>query len=521
MEPRLRALCDLGVALAREGAGRHEYDGHVQDLSPVGVRRGLAALGGDPIPDPYDEALVAAQEAAARAFFGELRLHRRNPMPHLENLDVSGYDREYAPAQQRAGARTRHLAAWPAAVDGSVAALDEVTPAIATATLSAARGLSAGLDAADPVESAALAAQARLVAHLEAAAGSGSGSGDSADGDLGAAALGADGLTLLLSAAEAMDVDLAAMAARADAERDRLRAMLEEACGRLAPGRPVTELVPELLRDHPDADGVIAEAQALADEVIAWATERRLVPYSDGTCVVAPAPESRQWAMAMMAWAAPGEPDTPSFYWVTPPRPEWPEQEQAEWLQVFSRTTLPAITVHEVAPGHFSHGLALRHAPTEPRRLFGSDAFVEGWAHYVEEVAIEEGFHADDPRYVIGVSVEALLRVTRLACAIGLHADGMTVAEAARRFEADAFLAGQAALSEARRGTFDPTYGRYTWGKLEILALRERARREWGAGFDLPRFHAAMLELGAPPLGLLPYALAGGPASADGSRRPR
>ena len=300
------------------------------------------------------------------------------------------------------------------------------------------------------------------------------------------------------------------MAARAEAERDRLRALLEEACGRLAPGRPVAELVPELLRDHPDADGVIAEAQALTDEVIAWAAERRLVPYSDGTCVVAPAPESRQWAMAMMAWAAPGEPDTPSFYWVTPPRPEWPEHEQAEWLQVFSRTTLPAITVHEVAPGHFSHGLALRHAPTEPRRLFGSEAFVEGWAHYVEEVAIEEGFHADDPRYVIGVSVEALLRVTRLACAIGLHANGMTVAEAARRFEDDAFLAGQAALSEARRGTFDPTYGRYTWGKLEILDLRERARRQWGAGFDLTRFHAAMLELGSPPLGLLPYALGGG-----------
>jgi hypothetical protein len=509
------------VAESREGAGRHEYDGRVQDLSPGGVRRGLAALVGDPLPDPYDEALVAAQEAALQALFGELRLHRRNPMPHLGNLDVSGYDREYAPAEQRAEARTRHLAAWPAAVDGSIAALDEVTPAIAAATLSAARGLSAGLDAADPVEGAALDAQARLVAHLEAAAGSGSGSGDSADGDLGAAALGADGLTLLLSAAEAMDVDLAAMAARADAERDRLLAMLEEACGRLAPGRPVTELVPELLRDHPDADGVIAEAQALTDEVIAWATERRLVPYSDGTCVVAPAPESRQWAMAMMAWAAPGEPDTPSFYWVTPPRPEWPEQEQTEWLQVFSRTTLPAITVHEVAPGHFSHGLALRHAPTQPRRLFGSDAFVEGWAHYVEEVAIEEGFHADDPRYVIGVSVEALLRVTRLACAIGLHTDGMTVAEAARRFETDAFLAGQAALSEARRGTFDPTYGRYTWGKLEILDLRERARREWGAGFDLPRFHAAMLELGAPPLGLLPYALEGGPASADGSRRPR
>ena len=378
MEPRLRALCDLAVAESREGAGRHEYDGQVQDLSPSGVRRGLAALGGEPLSDPYDEALVRAQEAAARASFGPLRLHRRNPMPHLANLDVSGYDREYAPPGQRAAARIRHLSAWPAAVDGSIAALDEVTPAIAAATLSAARGLSAGLGPDDPVEAAALAAQARLVAHLESVAGSGGESGESGDGALGPAALGADGLSLLLSAAEATEVDLAAMAARADAERDRLRAMLEQACGRLAPGRPVAELVPELLRDHPDADGVIAEAQALTDEVIAWAAERRLAPYSDGTCVVAPAPESRQWAMAMMAWAAPGEPDTPSFYWVTPPRPEWPAQEQAEWLQVFSRTTLPAITVHEVAPGHFSHGLALRRAPTEPRRLFGSTAFIEG-----------------------------------------------------------------------------------------------------------------------------------------------
>ena len=55
----------------------------------------------------------------------------------------------------------------------------------------------------------------------------------------------------------------------------------------------------------------------------------------------------------------------------------------------------------------------------------------------------------------------------------------------------------------ARRATFDPTYGRYTWGKLEILKLRERARKDWGAGFTLQRFHKALLDLGSPPLGLL------------------
>src|ERR1700761_8719089 len=98
MDARLRALCDLRIAEAREGGGRHEYDGRVQDLSPSGVAAGLAALGGDPIADPFDEALVSAKEAEARVFWGELRMHRRNPMPHIANLDVGGYDREYAPA---------------------------------------------------------------------------------------------------------------------------------------------------------------------------------------------------------------------------------------------------------------------------------------------------------------------------------------------------------------------------------------------------------------------------------------
>jgi uncharacterized protein (DUF885 family) len=86
----------------------------------------------------------------------------------------------------------------------------------------------------------------------------------------------------------------------------------------------------------------------------------------------------------------------------------------------------------------------------------------------------------------------------------------MTVQQAARRFETDTHLAGPAALSEARRATFDPTYGRYTWGKLEILRLRERARKEWGVGFTLQRFHKALLDLGSPPLGLLGTAVARG-----------
>jgi hypothetical protein len=504
LSPRVRAVCDLNVSEAREGSGRHEYDGKPQDLSPSGVRAGLARLtaaraDGERAADAFDEAQLAAAEEHKHVVYAELELHRRNPLMHLAELDLSDYDRDYAPQAVRDAARAEHLAAWPRVADAAVESLDQLSAPVAQALLGGVRGLAAGLNArpddlsSQAAREAARAAHARLVAHVERAA---------ADGDPDPA-LGSGSFAALMSSAEAMPVDVGRLAEQADAERDRLHALLADGCARLQPGRPALEVARELVRDHPDGAGVMDAARLWTERAIAFTREHDLVPYHDGVCLVGPAPESRRWAMAMMVWAAPGEPEGPSWYHITPPDQAWPEREQEEWLEVFSATTLPGITVHEVAPGHFSHGRALRHLTSDVRRNLLSLAFVEGWAHYGEELCVEEGFGADDPRIAIGIWLEALVRVTRLACAIGVHTAGMNVAEAARRFEADTHLSGQSALSEARRATFDPTYGRYTWGKLELLKLRERARKEWGTGFSLQRFHKALLDLGSPALGLL------------------
>jgi hypothetical protein len=500
LTPRLRAVCDLDVAEVREFSGRHEYDGKIQDLSRNGVRAGLARMAepsaaGALLGDPHDDAHLATFENAVRVSLGDLEMHRRNPLPHMAGLDLACYDREYAPQAQRDSARSAHLAAWPEAIDAATDTLDRLTAPVAAALAEPIRGLPAGIPATagERVVQNALAAHARLVAFVDRAAAHG-------DPD---AALGTAALSALMSSAEGMPLDLGRLADRADAERDRLTALLRESCARVDPDRPPLEVARELVRDHPDADGVIAAARHWTQLAIAFTRGHDLVPYHDGECRVGLAPESRRWSMAMMSPAAPGEPEGPSWYHITPPEDSWPEEDREEWLEVFSATTLPGITVHEVAPGHFSHGRAIRRAPTEVRRTLHSAAFVEGWAHYAEELCVEEGFCLGDPRFAIGIWLEALVRVTRLACAIGVHTEGMTVAEGARRFEADTHLAGAAALSEARRATFDPSYGRYTWGKLEIMALRDRARNEWGPGFSLRRFHSAMLDLGSPPLGLL------------------
>ncbi|MGP3932521.1 DUF885 family protein [Nonomuraea sp. KM88] len=490
LDARLRAVADLIVPEAREGGGRHEYDGRIQDLSPDGVRAGLARLGEGAAPaDPHDARHLEVFEEGLRTQLGALALHRRNPLLHLSNLDLACYDRDYAPAGDRAAAKAAHLALWPEAVSNALDALDQVPAPVAKSLASTARGLAAGV-----TDEVALRAHGRLVAHIERAA-------DEGDPD---AALGGEALAGLMGTSEGLPVDLGRLAERADAERDRLMALLAESCAKLGErGRPPLDVVRELVKDHPDADGVIEAARIGTEKAIAFTREKDLVPYHDGECLVGPAPESRRWAMAMMSWNAPGEPEGPSWYHVTPPDPSWPRQDQEEWLEVFSRTTLPAINVHEVAPGHFSHARALRRAPSEVRRLLQSTAFIEGWAHYAEELCVEEGFEAGDPRFEIGVWLEALIRVTRLACAIGVHTGQMTVEEGARRFASDTHLAGPAATAEAERASFDPTYGRYTWGKLLIRDLREQARKEWGAGFTLQRFHKSLLDLGSPPLGLI------------------
>ncbi|WP_159942979.1 DUF885 family protein [Nocardiopsis sp. FR6] len=510
LPPRIRALADLMPGNMREGSGMHEYDGRVADMSPDGVRAALSRLGGDPLDDPHDEAHLAAFENALRYELGELQLHRANPLYHLGELDLSAYDREYAPRAERDAARVRHLTAWPRVVDNAIAALDRVPGPVAEALLGAVRGAAEGLpdDLPADVREAALAAHARLVAHIERAAGEGPGS----------AALGARELTRLMGSGEAAEVDLADLAARADAERDRLRARLAESVARLAPGRDTMEFVRELTRQHPDTDGVLEAARRWTRLALDFTAERGLAPHGDGECRVDVSPPSQRWATAMMSWSGPWEADTPSFYFITPPDASWTKEEAEEWLEMFSHTTLPAVSVHEVAPGHFSHGRALRRAPGPVRRALHSMTFAEGWAHYVEEVCVEEGFGAyaaerlGDPSWTAdhfeaGVWVEALIRVTRLSVAIGVHSGTMTVAEAAARFAEDTPLQGPAALSEARRATFDPTYGRYTWGKLEILRLRERARELWGGEFTLQRFHRALLDLGSPPIGLIGTAL--------------
>ncbi|MGH3167978.1 MAG: DUF885 family protein, partial [Trebonia sp.] len=291
LNARVRAVCDMNVGDAREYSGRHEYDGVPQDLSPSAVAAGLTRItaarsAGEPVADAHDEAHLRAFEDLQQVVFGDLGLHRSNPMYLLGELDLACYDKDYAPAAAREEARARHLAAWPRTIDAALESLDQVSAPVAQALLSGIRGLAAGIPAdADPAaRSAAVAAHERLVAHIERTAESGPPD----------AALGGPALATLLSTAEAIPVDLDDLARRADAERDRLLARLADSAAKIDTGRPPLDVARELVRDHPDTAGVISSAKYWTQRALDFTRERDLMPVNDGTCLVGLAPESRR-----------------------------------------------------------------------------------------------------------------------------------------------------------------------------------------------------------------------------------
>jgi uncharacterized protein (DUF885 family) len=106
----------------------------------------------------------------------------------------------------------------------------------------------------------------------------------------------------------------------------------------------------------------------------------------------------------------------------------------------------------------------------------------------------------------VAMRTDALVRVARLLCAVGMHTQGMTLDEATAEFEATAGLDPDHARLEAVRGTWDPGYFAYTLGKLEILALRDKV------GGDLRRFHDRLLAYGTPPPAIVARRLLAGSA---------
>lgn len=502
--------------------GLHQYDGRVEDYRPEAIEHRVNALDRQIRQlDNLDHATLSPAQVFDRDLLKTnleferfertvIRDHTRNPIHYSDAIDLSVYlKRSYAPIDERVRSLGAQAAQIPVVLEQAARNLVEPIPApfIETA-LSVYSGavpfirndVPAALNAAGSTidVSAELAAAAdavdRFISYLTEAQ-------LRATNDF---AIGADSFAQMLSFGEMVDTPLETLLALGEEDLARNSAAAIEAAAEIDRDRDIREIMTEMAADHPSASELIPATRRMLESLRDYVIERAIVTIpSDNRCLVEETPSFLRWAFAMMDTAGPFETlARESYYYITPPEADWPQERQEEWLTEFNYAGLRDISIHEAYPGHFVHFLHLPKIPYPARQVFMSYAFVEGWAHYVEQMMLEIGYGDGDPRLRLAQIKEALIRNCRYIAAIKMHTRGMTVDEATRLFKEKAFAEEVPARQEAVRGTFDPGFLNYTLGKLMILKLREDYRRQEGPAFSLLEFHDRLLGLGAPPLPL-------------------
>jgi uncharacterized protein (DUF885 family) len=292
-----------------------------------------------------------------------------------------------------------------------------------------------------------------------------------------------------------------------------------EAAKKIDPNKPAIAVFKQIQSEHPASDKLIPDIAKDLDKLRKYVVSRRLVGIpSEIRAKVKETPQYlRATSFASMDTPGPFEKRaTEAYYYVTPTEEDWPQQEKEEWLTAFNYYTSDVVSIHEVYPGHYVQFLHLNASPaTKVEKIFGSYAFIEGWAHYCEKMMIDEGFgspsnssptEADMKRaakYRMAQADEALLRLCRLCVSIQVHTQNMSIDEATKFFQDNCYYEQKPARQEAMRATFDPGYLNYTLGKLQILKLLDDYKAQQGNEFSLQKFHNELLSHGMPPIRLL------------------
>ena len=328
----------------------------------------------------------------------------------------------------------------------------------------------------------------------------------------GSYAIGAELFAKKLKYEEMVDTSLDRLLAIGEANLEKDYKAFVETARLINPKQTPAQVMADISNDHPtEVDLIPATRQTLAG-IRQFLVDKKIIdlPNARFPKVEETPPYARSGSFASMD--TPGAYETKAteaFYYVTPPEKEWDAKHKEEHLRLYNKPVMDIITVHEVFPGHFTQFIFASQFPTKTRKLYSSSSNAEGWAHYAEQMMVEEGFGNGDPKLKLAQLSEALLRDCRYVVGIQLHTQGMTVAEGAKVFVEKGFQEPANAYEESRRGAYNPTYLYYTLGKLQVYKLREDYRKAKGSAFNLARFHADFVKQGAIPIKLIRRILLG------------
>jgi uncharacterized protein (DUF885 family) len=281
------------------------------------------------------------------------------------------------------------------------------------------------------------------------------------------------------------------------------QAELKRVAAEIDPGKTPEQVLAALEQDHPKPDQLLQSFRDTFNSLVAFIQEKKIITIpSDVRPIVQETPPfARALSSASMETPGPYETKaTEAFFNVTLPEPTWTAEKTRAWMEGFNRGTIISTAIHEAYPGHYEQFLWDKQFPSKIRKLIGCGTNIEGWAHYTEQMMLDEGYGNGDPKLRIGQLQDALLRDARYIVGIEMHTGKMTLAQATQFFIKEGHQTSAVAEREAQRGTSDPTYLVYTLGKLEIMKLRADYKQKVGARFTLQQFHDEFMKQGMPPI---------------------
>ncbi len=521
--------------------GLHEYDGKISDYSRLALDAELSRLRRfDDRLAKFDPAKLSLrqsidlrilQSAVKRDLFEmqDMSVFERNPMVYARAGDVNVYiKRNFAPLEDRVRSLVAIESQIPNILIAARTNLDEKLPRpFVELAIQIARG------SADFLKKDLVAAVSGLKDdQLRVAFQATNRKAANALNDYAAwlereklpkatlnFALGEEKFRRFLAQTELVDLPPQKLLEIGMAQLKAEQVAFADAAKKIDPNKPPIEVFKQIQSEHPTPDKLIPDIAKDLDKIRKYVASHHLVGIpSEVRAKVKETPQYlRATSFASMDTPGPFEKRaTEAYYYVTPTEDDWPEKEKQEWLTAFNYYTSDVVSIHEVYPGHYVQFLHLNASPaSKVEKIFGSYAFIEGWAHYCEKMMVDEGYGSatnstptEDEvktaaKYRMAQADEALLRVCRLCVSIKVHTQNMSIDEATKFFQDNCYYEQKPARQEAMRATFDPGYLNYTLGKLEILKLRDDYKAQQGDDFTLQKFHNELLNHGMPPIRLL------------------
>jgi uncharacterized protein (DUF885 family) len=508
-------------------AGIHKYDGQLEDYSKAGVDARVAKLKEfetefAKLPADPDRDLVLSTIRAGLLEYQTVRNWERNPDIYSSGIAASAFtimSRTFAPPEARLRSLIERERKMPAVLTAARVNLKNPPQIYTEIAIQQMPGMVSFFEKDVPLAFKKVTDQ-KLLAEFRAA----NGSVIKALGDYqnylktdvlprssGDFRLGAETYAKKLLYEEMVDIPLDRLLDIGYADLHRNQQRYRETALLIDKTKTPQQILAEAVKDHPAPDQLLQSFRDTLGGLKDFIASHHLVTIPSPVLPILEETPPFMRATTFASMDTPGPSETvakEAFFNVTIPEKSWTPEHTESFMGQFNRGTILSTAIHEAYPGHYVQFLWMPRIQSRVRKLLGASSNAEGWAHYCEQMMLDEGF-SKDPKMRLGQLQDALLRDARYIVGIEMHTGKRTFDQAIEFFVQEGYQTHEVGVVETKRGTADATYLYYTLGKLQILKLREDYRKMRGAQFSLEEFHDKFLQQGFPPIKIVRKAMLG------------